>query len=46
VQEPPGGITAGQVLEVTTNPLLAVGGDSVTEVLPAVLVTVTFTGLP
>ena len=35
VQEPPGGITDGQVFEVTTNPLLAVGGDSVTGVHPS-----------
>jgi hypothetical protein len=46
VHEPPGGITDGQLLEVTTNPLLAVGGDKLTDAAAAVLITVTFADLP
>ena len=45
VHEPPGGISDGQVFEVTTNPLLAVGCDRVTDVFPAVLITVIFADL-
>jgi hypothetical protein len=44
VHEPRGGITDGQSLEVTTNPLLAVGGARITESSPEVLLTLTFAG--
>lgn len=46
VQERPGGITDGQVLDVTTNSRLAVAGDNVTAALAAVLVTVILADLP
>lgn len=46
VHEPCGGITDGQLFEVTTNPLLTVGGERTTDAAAAVLITVTFADLP
>jgi len=45
VHEAPDCSTAGQLLEVTTNPLLTVGSHIVTGVVAAVLITVTFAAL-
>jgi hypothetical protein len=44
VHEPRGSITDGQSFEVTTNPLLAVGGARITESSPEALLTLTFAG--
>ena len=45
VQEAPGGNTDGQSFEVTTNPLLTVGGSRATAAFAAVLITITFAAL-
>src|ERR1700722_12878430 len=45
VQEARAGNTCGQLFEVTTNPLLTVGGSRATAAFAAVLVTITFADL-
>jgi hypothetical protein len=45
VQEAPAGMIDGQLFEVTTNPLLTVGGSRATAAFAAVLVTITLAAL-